>query len=43
MNVRAFSVTERWGFVRLWWGDIAKADDAQITNLPWTEEDHQRT
>ena len=43
MDVRAFAVVERWGFVWLWWGNQSKADDSIIPNLPWTEDDHQRT
>ena len=37
-HIRAYPVTEKWGFIWIWRGEAAKADAAKIPHLPWTTD-----
>jgi vanillate O-demethylase monooxygenase subunit len=43
IRVRAFPVRERYGFIWVWTGDIAKADPALIPDMPFLEDPEART
>ena len=37
-GVKCYPVVERWGWVWIWMGDIANADDSEIPNLYWHDD-----
>jgi vanillate O-demethylase monooxygenase subunit len=42
-DIRAYPVAERWGYIWLWRGDAASADQNLIPSLPWVEAPDQRS
>lgn len=42
-TIEAFPAAERWGYMWLWWGDAARADESKIPQLGHTVESHRRT
>lgn len=42
-RVESYPVTERWGYIWVWFGPPERADSAKVPELPWTEDPALRT